>query len=143
MSYQSPLSPSDRPRKADVSPEKLCEYCNGKCCRYFALPIDVPTNYEEFDFVRWYLLHDRATVFVEDGNWFLMVQTVCKALRPDNRCAIYEKRPQICRDYTTERCEYEDLFVFEKYFETPEQIEEYAQAVLGPRPGQGFRTPKP
>ena len=72
-----------------------------------------------------------------------MVQTICKALDENNRCKIYEKRPQICREYTTEKCEYEDLFVFEKYFETPEQIEEYAEAILGPRPGADFRTPRP
>ncbi len=143
MSYYAPLAKTDRPRKRDVSPDKLCEYCSGKCCRYFALPIDAPTNYEEFDYVRWYLLHDRATIFVENGNWFLMVQTICKALDENNLCKIYEKRPQICREYATEKCEYEDLFVFEKYFETPEQIEEYAEAVLGPRPGADFRTPKP
>ncbi|MBQ9813756.1 MAG: YkgJ family cysteine cluster protein [Thermoguttaceae bacterium] len=143
MSYYVPSSNSDRPKKSEVPSDRLCEYCSGKCCRYFALPIDTPGDYEEFDFVRWYLLHEHATIFVENGNWFLMVQTICKALDENNRCQIYEKRPQICREYTTEKCEYEDLFVFEKYFETPEQIEEYAEAILGPRPGADFRTPRP
>ena len=50
---------------------------------------------------------------------------------------------QICRNYYTSKCEYDDLFLFEQYFETPEQIEEYANAILGPRPGDSFRTPKP
>ena len=143
MSRPSRPQLANRPKKADVAPERLCEYCAGKCCRYFALPIDVPTNYEEFDYVRWYLLHEGASIFVEDGSWYLMVQTICKALTDENRCAIYEKRPKICRDYTVDKCEYEDDFIFEMYFETPEQIEEYAEAVLGPRPGADARTPKP
>lgn len=56
-------------------------------------------------------------------------------------CGQYETRPQICRDYTTENCEYEDNFVHDQFFEVPEQVEEYALAKLGPRPGAGFRTP--
>lgn len=142
MSYRLPPIADNRPKKSDVPADRLCEHCSAKCCRYFALPIDTPENFEEFDFARWYLLHENATIFVENGSWFLMIQTVCKALDDKNRCKIYENRPQICREYTTDKCEYEDLFVFEKYFETPEQIEEYAEAVLGPRPGTEFRTAK-
>ena len=127
--------PARRPKKSEVPPERLCEFCDAKCCRYFALPIDKPSTFEEFDYVRWYLLHERASVFVEDGDWFLLVHTPCKELGPDNRCRIYETRPQICREYSTARCEYDDLFLFEQYFETPEQVEEYAVATLGPRPG--------
>lgn len=129
-----PGKPARRPKKSEVPPERLCEFCDAKCCRYFALPIDKPSTFEEFDYVRWYLLHERASVFVEDGDWFLLVHTPCKELGPDNRCQIYETRPQICREYSTTRCEYDDLFVFEQYFETPEQVEEYAVATLGPRP---------
>ena len=65
--------------------EILCEYCTAKCCRYFALPIDTPTDRKEFDFIRWYLLHDRATVFVEEGSWYLLVHTVCRHLQDDHR----------------------------------------------------------
>lgn len=134
--------PARRPKKSEVPPERLCEFCDAKCCRYFALPIDKPSTFEEFDYVRWYLLHERASVFVEDGDWFLLVHTPCKELGPDNRCQIYETRPQICREYSTTRCEYDDLFVFEQYFETPEQVEEYAVATLGPRPGTALTAVK-
>jgi Fe-S-cluster containining protein len=121
----------------------LCEHCTAKCCRYFALPIEEPTGWKDFEFIRWYLLHDRATVFIEDDVWYLLVHTRCKHLRDDNLCGIYETRPQICRDYSTKRCEYEDDWVYDHYFETPEQIEEYAEAVLGPRKGRDFRSPRP
>ncbi|GMQ80410.1 MAG: YkgJ family cysteine cluster protein [Planctomycetia bacterium] len=110
--------------------ESLCEYCTAKCCHYFALPIDEPTTHEDYDFIRWYLLHDRATIFTEDDTWYLLVHTTCKHLQQDNRCGIYETRPQICRDYTTDNCEYDDEWVYERYWETPEQIDEYCEAVL-------------
>jgi Fe-S-cluster containining protein len=107
------------------------------------LPIETPTESCDFDYMRWYLLHDRATVFVDEGDWYLMVHTVCKHLQPDKRCGIYETRPQICRDYSTTNCEFEDDWTYDRYFETPEQIHEYAEAVLPSKRGQGIRSPKP
>ena len=58
----------------------LCDHCTAKCCRYFALPMDEPTTLEDWEFIRWYLLHDAATVFKEDDTWYLLVHTVCKHL---------------------------------------------------------------
>lgn len=72
-----------------------------------------------------------------------MVHTTCKHLLDDYRCGIYETRPQICREYSTDNCEYEDDWTYERYFETPEQIYEYAEAILPARRGQGVRGRKP
>jgi Fe-S-cluster containining protein len=133
-----------KPRREDLKPgEVLCQYCSAKCCRYFALPIDEPKSWKDFEYIRWYLLHDRATVFTEDGTWYLLVHTKCRHLGDDNLCKGYETRPQICREYSTEKCEYDDTWVYDRYFETPEQVEEYAEAVLPPRKGRDIRTPKP
>jgi Fe-S-cluster containining protein len=133
-----------RPRRDQVGPhENLCDYCAAKCCRYFALPIDAPETPQDFDFIRWYLLHDRAAVFTEDGTWFLLVHTTCRHLQPDHRCGIYATRPQICREYKTDDCEYPDDWRYERYFETPEQVAEYAEAVLPKSAGESIRSPKP
>ena len=120
-----------------------CENCTGLCCRYFALPIETPTEWEDFEFIRWYLLHQGATVFIEDDCWYLLVHNKCNMLGDDNRCLAYETRPEICRDYKAKDCEYEDEWVYDHYFETPEQVFEYAEAVLGPRKGKNIRTSKP
>jgi Fe-S-cluster containining protein len=82
-------------------------------------------------------------VFIEEGSWYLLVYTKCKHLRDDHRCGIYDTRPQICRDYSTDKCEYEDDWVYEHYFETAEQVEEYAEARLGPLDRKEIRSPKP
>ena len=61
----------------------LCEYCTAKCCHYFALAIDEPVNRRDFDFIRWYLLHDGATVFVEGEDWYLLFTrpvSICKPI---------------------------------------------------------------
>lgn len=130
----SAIAPPNKRRRSEFAENaNLCEFCTAKCCHYFALSIDEPVNRRDFDFMRWYLLHDRATVFVDNEDWYLLVHTTCKHLRSDFRCGIYETRPQICRDYTTDECEFEDDWCYEKYFETPEQIDEYADALFGPQ----------
>ena len=133
-----------KPHREDLQAgESLCDHCSAKCCRYFALPIDEPTTRQDFDFIRWYLLHQGATVFTEEGSWYLLVYATCKHLQTDNRCGIYYTRPQICRDYSTDNCEYEDDWVYDRYFETPEQVEEYAEAVLPPLVKRQIRSPQP
>ena len=113
--------------------ESLCDHCVGKCCRYFSLPIDTPTTWDDYDAIRWYLAHGQTLIYVNKGTWYLLVGTRCKYLRADNRCGIYHDRPKICRDYTTDDCEYDTDWSFERLFETAEQIWEYAEAFLPPR----------
>lgn len=121
----------------------LCDYCTAKCCRYFALPIDTPDTVRDFDFMRWFLLHESASVFVEDESWYLLVHTVCKHLQDDHRCGIYETRPEICREYTTANCEYDEDSTYEKYFETPEQVAEYMEATVQQNVLPNIRSPEP
>ncbi|HLA85418.1 MAG TPA: YkgJ family cysteine cluster protein [Thermoguttaceae bacterium] len=140
---RKPTPCNRRPRREDLGPDEvLCHHCPAKCCCYFALPIDKPEDWEDFEFIRWFLLHDRATVFVEEDDWYLLVHNRCKMLGDDNLCKGYETRPQICRDYGTDKCEYEDEWVYDQYFETPDQVLEYAEAVLGPKDGESIRGPR-
>jgi Fe-S-cluster containining protein len=124
-----------RPRREELKPgECLCEYCTGRCCRYFSLPIENPKTWNDYDSIRWYLAHGRTMVYVDKGQWYLLVMTRCRYLTKDDRCRIYLNRPRICRDYSTATCEYNETSTFDKLFETPEQIWEYAEALLPPRP---------
>jgi Fe-S-cluster containining protein len=139
-----PLAVRGQMQRENLPPgDVLCNHCMAKCCRYFALPIDKPKDWEDFDFIRWYLLHDRAAIFTDEGAWYLLVYNPCRHLGDDQLCGIYDTRPQICRDYATANCEYNDDWVYDHYWETPEQIEEYAEAVLGPRDGESIRGKKP
>ncbi len=135
------------PRKLgrdDLPPgSNLCDHCTAKCCQYYALPIETPTDLEDYEFIRWFIMHGESTIFTEGEQWYLMVHTRCRHLLDDNRCGIYFTRPQICRDYSTDNCEYEDDWVYERYFETSEQIDEFREAVLGPRPGASLRSAPP
>jgi uncharacterized protein len=121
----------------------LCDRCSALCCRYFALQIDEPETASQFDDVRWYLVHENVVVFVEKKKWYLGFMSRCKHLMQDNRCAIYERRPRICRSYSTDNCEYHGGdYGYEKLFTSAEQLEKYAVQLLGRPIIPGSRIPK-
>lgn len=117
-------------RKRGTNP---CEKCDGKCCRYFALPIDTPEDWDDYDDIRWYLCHKDVTVFVEDGDWYVNVKNVCRHLsEEDYRCKHYELRPRICRQYDTENCDLTgDDYDYELHFTNDRQMEEYMRIKFG------------
>ena len=136
--------PKRKPKREELKPDEiLCDHCTAKCCRYFALPIETPTSAKEFEYLRWYIMHGRATVFTEEEDWYLLVHNECEHLQPDHRCGIYHTRPQICRDYSTKDCEYEDEWTYDRYFEVAEQVHEYSEAIFSGKRGKGIRTTPP
>ncbi len=104
-----------------------CEKCTGLCCRYFALPIETPEDKDDFDDIRWYLCHKNVTVFVEDGDWYLNIKNKCRHLSDkDNRCKIYSKRPNICRGYKHDDCDFvEGEYNYELHFTSDKQMDDY------------------
>jgi Fe-S-cluster containining protein len=95
------------------------------------LEIDRPTTRRQFDDVRWYLVHESTFVFIEKRRWYLGVYARCKHLQADNRCGIYEKRPRICREYSTDSCDYHGgEYDWEVLFTSAEQLERYAEQWL-------------
>lgn len=110
----------------------LCDRCAALCCRYFALPLDNPTDAKDYDNVRWYLMHENVVVFVEEGQWYLGILSKCKHLRPDNRCGVYAERPRLCRSYTTDNCDWHGGdYNYQHLFTSAEQLVDYAQKELG------------
>ncbi|MHC4871051.1 MAG: YkgJ family cysteine cluster protein [Planctomycetota bacterium] len=103
----------------------LCERCDAKCCRYFALEIDEPDSEEEFDNLRWYLCHKDTVLYIEDGSWHLHIDNECRFLSDDNSCEIYEARPQMCRDHEAKDCEYCQPWSYDLKFTAPEELEIY------------------
>lgn len=106
-----------------------CIKCGSVCCKHVALEIDKPRSKQDFDFIRWYLLHENIEVFTEDdGTWYLKFQTPCRKLLPDGRCGYYEKRPSICRDYPPKdrECEFDgDDPYFKDRFLTAEDLDSF------------------
>ncbi len=112
-------------------PGILCEHCTAACCQYVALPIETPDTREDFDDIRWYLIHKNVSVFIEDDEWFISFATACRHLQDDWRCGIYETRPKICRAYTTDNCDYHSGdYDWEQHFTAPEHLDAYVKEHL-------------
>jgi len=111
-----------------------CRECDAKCCRYFSFEIEKPRSYEDFEDIRWFLMHEGISVHVDEGDWYISIENACKALGPGNRCDAYEDRPLICRNYNVHDCDQtEGKYGYEALFRTPEELEEHARKALGER----------
>ncbi len=109
-----------------------CKDCDAKCCKYFTVPLDAPEDEEDFDAFYWYILHEGVSIFIDDeGDWFINIENRCGALDKNNRCRVYSRRPQICRDHTLEVCEKsEEPYDFREHFFTAKQLQSYARKFL-------------
>jgi Fe-S-cluster containining protein len=105
----------------------LCEHCTALCCKYIALPIDTPRTPRDFDDIRWYLMHENVSVFVEDGDWYVQFAARCRNLAADNLCGVYATRPKICREYKAGECDYGGgEYGYDQLFTSAAEIEQFA-----------------
>ena len=104
----------------------ICKKCEALCCKYFALEIDKPTTRNDFENIRWYISHQKTSVFIQNGKWHLSVKNRCKHLDSNNHCRIYETRPAICRKLDPKECEYHDQNAV-KAIKTLKQLEKYLE----------------
>ncbi len=110
-----------------ISDQDRCIQCQGKCCSYFCLQIDTPTDYDEFEDVRWYLCHRDVNVHVDDeGDWYMQIVNRCQFLDENYACTIYDNRPLLCRKYTDDTCDdTEHGYGYRYEFHTPDELEAY------------------
>ncbi len=105
-----------------------CIQCDALCCRYIAVEIDEPTTKQDFDNIRWYLLHKKVQVFTShDDDWYIETVTDCEWLGEDHRCLHYEDRPRLCRDHGSDEdilCEHVDS-PYKLLFKNIESFEAY------------------
>lgn len=113
-----------------MTPETKCSFCPGsKCCNYITQRLDAPRSMEDFDLLLWQISHRDIQVYKDEDGWFLLVNTTCTHLQPDGRCGIYETRPQICRDYSNDFCEFDEPAEkhFELFFENYDALLRYCR----------------
>jgi uncharacterized protein len=105
---------------------KTCINCNGVCCKYVAIEIDAPETKKDFEDLKWYVCHKNVQVYVEeDGTWNVEFLTDCEFLDKKNKCTVYEKRPEICREYGQDECPFHNEYVEQHTFKTLEELEKY------------------
>jgi Fe-S-cluster containining protein len=102
-----PGSPRRLPIVAAQATERQqvsCLNC-GLCCSYIAVEIDEPTTVKAATDVLWYLYHQNICIYAEGEEWMVQFEARCQHYQDDHKCAIYETRPKICRDYDETNCE--------------------------------------
>jgi Fe-S-cluster containining protein len=89
--------------------EGKCSRCiNSKCCTYTTEAIgEAPRSKADFEHLLWQVSHQGVEIYKDEDGWFLLMQGRCEHLGPSGACAIYEERPQICRDYDNDWCEFD------------------------------------
>ena len=70
-----------------------CRLCNAECCRYITVDLATPKDEEDWDEIKWMLLHEGVIIYVdEDGDWNVEVKTKCKFLDDaTKKCKAYDK----------------------------------------------------
>jgi len=113
-----------------ITPETKCGYCPGTiCCTYITQSIDTPRSREDFDHLLWQLAHQNIQAYKDENGWFLLINNRCTHLQSDGRCGIYETRPQVCRDYSNDYCEFDARAEpgFELFFDGYDALQTYCR----------------
>ena len=91
-----------------MTAETKCGYCsNSKCCTYISQQIATPRSKQDFDFLLWQISHRDIRLYKDEGSWYMLVDNLCTHLQRDGRCGIYDDRPEICREYSNDYCEFD------------------------------------
>jgi Fe-S-cluster containining protein len=117
-----------RPPKEDPD-ESRCFDCDQICCRTAVIEVDPPKSLRDHSDFLFYLYHFDTRIAIA-GNpgreqWFVEFMSPCRHL-VDGRCAIYERRPIVCREYDSRTCERSRPERFE-YISTPEEYMGYIE----------------
>ena len=117
-------------RETLMEPENKCGLCSRSiCCTYITQAIDTPRSKYDFSHLLWQISHHNVQVYKDEGEWALLINTPCTHLQPDGGCGIYQDRPQICRDYSNDYCEYDAPAEdgFELFFDGYESLLAYCR----------------
>jgi Fe-S-cluster containining protein len=121
-------APDARDARA-LAPAENADLCAGcvRCCTYITIQIDTPRAAWEYDQWLWTLHHEGIEMYVEQPeSWFVHVETRCRQLNAQGRCAIHGRHPVLCRDYDPRTCERRlPLAEIRAWFKNAEQLEEW------------------
>jgi Fe-S-cluster containining protein len=108
-----------------------CSRCHDtKCCSYITQSIETPRTKYDFEHLLWQVSHNGVEIYRESGEgWYLMFQSRCMHIQPGGGCGIYEDRPEICRVYTDDYCEFDAPAEdgFDLYFRNYNELLKYCQ----------------
>ncbi len=114
----------------DIPLENKCSRClQGTCCTYITEALGTMRSKAEFEHLLWQVAHENIEAYKDKDGWFLLIRGKCEHLGPSGGCNIYDDRPQICRDYDNDWCEFDEPAEshFTYYFRNYSELLSYCQ----------------
>ncbi|MFH1856584.1 MAG: YkgJ family cysteine cluster protein [Candidatus Omnitrophota bacterium] len=107
--------------------KNIClEECSALCCKYFAMDITKPRTKWDINDLKWKLKHKNIHVYIINKRWCLLITSDCMYLQDDNKCGIYETRPDICRKYSHVNCEKTGPW-YDVFISSPEELDKHLE----------------
>ena len=116
--------------KVEINAGNKCGLCTRSiCCNYTTQEIDTPRSRDDFDHLLWQLAHQDMQAYKDEDGWYLLINNRCRFLLEGGGCGIYNSRPQVCRDYSNDYCEYDEPAEsgFELFFDSYETLLKYCR----------------
>jgi hypothetical protein len=114
----------------DITAQNKCGLCtSSKCCTYITQAIDTPRKKTDFEHLLWQVSHEHVKIYKDSDGWFLLMESRCSHLLANGWCGIYESRPQVCREYSNDYCEFDAAAEdgFELYFQGYQDLLTYCK----------------
>jgi len=91
--------------------------------------IDTPRKKDDFQLMLWQISHANVEFYKDEDGWFLMFISSCEHLEKNGQCGIYDQRPDICREYSNDYCEFDAPAEesFDLYFKTYDELLTYCR----------------
>jgi Fe-S-cluster containining protein len=110
--------------------ENKCSRCTGTiCCTYITEAIDTPRSKNDFKHLLWQVSHQNIEIYKDDSGWYLLISGRCEHIQENGACGIYEDRPEICREYSNDWCEFDEPAEksFTHYFRNYQELLSYCK----------------
>ena len=113
----------------DLQKNKCSRCTQSVCCSYMTEALGTPRSKVDFEHLLWQVSHQGVEAYKDESGWYLMFHGRCEHLQADGVCAIYASRPQICRDYENDWCEFDEPAHkhFELYFRNYAELLAYCK----------------
>jgi Fe-S-cluster containining protein len=109
---------------ANATTKSVCARCDALCCKNLSMGIGKPANRSEVEDLKWQLHFDTVQVYIRNHRWYQLIDGRCMYLSDDNRCTIYQDRPNMCRRHNPPECEFFGDF-YDVMISTPDELEAY------------------
>lgn len=115
---------------AKTKTKDKCGLCLAKkCCTYITQELPTPRTKADFEHLLWQVSHQDVSVYRDEDGWFLLVDRPCVHLGEKGMCMIYDRRPDVCREYSNDFCEYDAPAEegFDLYFPDYDTLRKYCK----------------